>query len=397
MRRTAGFVLITLTTVIGLWACQSKSPTEPTPPPATCTFTLSTTSLSFTAAAGVASFSVSAPSHCAWTAASDRGWMTIGEGASGTGDGKVTVTVTANANTDVRTGTLTVAGQAIAVRQDAAASEPCRVGLSSGSASFTKDAATGTFDVTAPGTCSWTAASTAGWLTITSGATGRGNGTVAYSVTRNTDRDSRTGTIRVAEATFTVSQAGDSGLCEFRVAPVAINVCMSVPYDLITTVTTQPGCTSVSTSDTPWIAINGAAVLTGSGDVHFRVGDNYGPPRLGVLKVRWDTPTAGQNVQVSQAGCRYAVSQASIAVIATGGSANFDVYQQSDPLECGGPLQNGCVWSAATTADWITITTSMPRRGDDRVSFTVAPNGGSARTATITVRDQTVVVTQSGR
>jgi hypothetical protein len=46
---------------------------------------------------------------------------------------------------------------------------------------------------------------------------------------------------------------------------------------------------------------------------------------------------------------------------------------------------------------WITITTSMPRFGDDPVAFTVAANpGAAARTGRITVRDRVVTVTQAG-
>jgi hypothetical protein len=42
------------------------------------------------------------------------------------------------------------------------------------------------------------------------------------------------------------------------------------------------------------------------------------------------------------------------------------------------------------------VTTSMPRNGDDRVFFQVAPNGtGSARATTITVRDRVVTIRQS--
>jgi hypothetical protein len=233
-------------------------------------------------------------------------------------------------------------------------------------------------------------------VTVTAGANGSGNGTVSYSIARNTALDARTASIRVKEATFSLSQSGDAGLCQFQVAPVTMNVCMSAAYDLVTTMTTQPACGWTVVTDTPWITMNGAAARQGSGEIRFRISDNYDAPRLGVLKVRWDTPTAGQNVQVSQAGCRYAVSSSSVAVVAAGGTLSVDVYQQSDPLECGGPLQDGCVWSASTTAAWITITSPQPQKGDGRVTFVAAPNPGTPRSATIAVRDKTIVVSQGG-
>jgi hypothetical protein len=87
-----------------------------------------------------------------------------------------------------------------------------------------------------------------------------------------------------------------------------------------------------------------------------------------------------------------------INIAAAGGSSRFDVIQQSDPLECGGALQDRCVWTAQANVPWITITTSMPQAGDNPVLFTVADNPDTtARSGTIVVRDKTVVITQAGR
>ena len=114
--------------------------------------------------------------------------------------------------------------------------------------------------------------------------------------------------------------------------------------------------------------------------------------------MRWPTPTLGQNVRIAQAGCRYAVSKTAIAFAASGGSGTFDVIQQSDPIECGGATQDRCVWSAVADVPWITITSGMPRSGDNPVSFTVVANAGAdARVGTITVRDKVVLITQAGK
>src|SRR5262249_53623319 len=310
------------------------------PPPTTCSFTLSASSLSFGAGGGMESVSGTSAVQCAWTGASDRDWMTAGAG--GTGSGAVSVTVTANHSADPRSGTLTIAGHTVAVHQDGLV-EPCTVAISPSSATYSKDAATGTFTVIAPASCAWTAATTDAWLTLTPPANGRGNGTVAYTVARNTGADARTGRIRVGDSVFSVFQQGDTPACEFHVSPVSMKACMAVPYELAVSVATQPTCGGTGTSDTEGIAVRGAASRAGSGEARFRIGDNYDAPRLGVLKLRWDTPTAGQNVQISQAGCRYAVSATAVDVPAAGGTFSVDVYQQSDPLECGGPLQNACV------------------------------------------------------
>jgi len=58
------------------------------------------------------------------------------------------------------------------------------------------------------GSCPWTAQSNASWLTITSGASGVGNGTVTYAAARNATGTGRTGTMTIAGQTFTVIQSG---------------------------------------------------------------------------------------------------------------------------------------------------------------------------------------------
>ncbi|MBF0559730.1 MAG: C10 family peptidase, partial [Nitrospirae bacterium] len=60
---------------------------------------------------------------------------------------------------------------------------------------------------TSPTNCSWTAVSNASWITITSGSSGTGNGTVSYSVSANTSSSPRTGTMTIGVQTFTVTQS----------------------------------------------------------------------------------------------------------------------------------------------------------------------------------------------
>jgi hypothetical protein len=68
-------------------------------------------------------------------------------------------------------------------------------------------AATGSFTVTAPTGCPWTAVSNNdSWLTVTSASPGSGNGTINYSVAANSSAG-RVGTITVAGQNFSVTQA----------------------------------------------------------------------------------------------------------------------------------------------------------------------------------------------
>jgi len=84
----------------------------------------------------------------------------------------------------------------------------CTYSISPTSQSFGDIGGSGSVSVTSPDDCSWTATSNDAWITVTSGDSGSGSGTVGYSAAANPDASSRTGTMTIAGETFTVSQDG---------------------------------------------------------------------------------------------------------------------------------------------------------------------------------------------
>jgi len=85
----------------------------------------------------------------------------------------------------------------------------CTYSIYPTSQSFTASGGIGSVNVTTQSGCSWIATSGASWITITSGSSGTGNGTVSYSVAATTS--SRTGAMTIAGQTFTVTQSGPGG------------------------------------------------------------------------------------------------------------------------------------------------------------------------------------------
>ncbi len=83
----------------------------------------------------------------------------------------------------------------------------CVAALMTFSAGMPAAGGLGAIVVTAADGCAWTAATSASWITIVSGSTGSGNGTVAYTVAGATGVQ-RSAAIVVAGQTFTVTQAG---------------------------------------------------------------------------------------------------------------------------------------------------------------------------------------------
>ena len=190
------------------------------------------------------------------------------------------------------------------------------------------------------------------------------------------------------------SPSTPSRVCQYAVAPTTFTSCMLGGFDLVLQVSTTSGCMWTASAGESWITLTSPAAGTGAGTVHFKLSDNWDAPRQGAVTVQDIQLKASASAQVSQAGCLYAVTQETFTFGSAGGQGVFDVLQQSVPVECGGALQNACRWSAVADAPWITVTTAMPRVGDDRVTFVVAPNTGSERLGSITVRDKVVRVTQ---
>ena len=88
----------------------------------------------------------------------------------------------------------------------------CGYTLNPTSQSFTSSGGSGSFTVsTSSPNCSWIADSDSPWITVTSGTSGTGNGSVSYSVAANQTTSPRTGTINVGGQIFTVTQAGIVG------------------------------------------------------------------------------------------------------------------------------------------------------------------------------------------
>jgi len=99
-------------------------------------------------------------------------------------------------------------------------------GLNPSSANVGSGGGSGTITVTAPSsTASWTAVdNTPAWITLTSAAGGTGNGTVGYQVAPNPGV-ARTGTLTIANLTFTIMEAGSittNGLAFYPVTPCRV-------------------------------------------------------------------------------------------------------------------------------------------------------------------------------
>jgi hypothetical protein len=388
----SGTLLVALAALAVLATTSCDSPTEPTP---ACSYTLEPASMSFTSAGGPGSVAVTA-SHpsCAWSATVSASWISVTSGSQSTGSGSVSYAVEANPSAEARTATLAIGESRQTVSQLGRPPVTCTYEVTPLAATFSNTGGTGSLAVTTAAACGWTAASAADWVVVTGGASGTGPGVVAFSVEANRRPEERQAQLTVAGQVIPVKQAGEPPVCEYSVAPVQLNACLT-SITLSTMITAPASCTWSAASAAGWLTLTSPSAGSGSATVTFTVSANYDAPREGRIEIRWPTETAGQNVRVAQAGCRYAVSVDSFSFAAAGGLGEFFVIQQSEPTECGGPLQDGCIWTVVASVPWITINTPGGK-GDDRVRFSVAPNSdGQTRSGVITVRDRTITVVQA--
>ena len=354
------------------------------PASSSCTFTLSLTTVSVPSTGGAVSVDVTASQPtCTWTATSGSAFITVTSGAGATGNGTVGFTVGANTG-PARSGRLTVAGQTVTVTQDAVPTTPTcsTTTISPTSQNFGEAATTATVTVTA-GNCSWTAVSNASFISIVSGGSGVGNGTVTFSITANTTGNRRSGAITIGGDTFTATQDP----CGYTLSRTSFFWERSGGSGSLT-VTAIAACSWTATSNASFITVTSGATGSGSGTVTFTVAANStGSSRTGTLTIAGQTVTVEQSWEFS---CfPFTVFPTTFSVGASGASR----------LSIDAVSADGCglLVTATSNSSFITIEDIGFHIRGATVYFTVAGNPGASRTGTMTVAGRTVTVTQSGQ
>jgi hypothetical protein len=342
-----------------------------------CSISLAPTSQNVAANGGTGTIVVTTAVGCQWSAQSDSAWIAVTSGQSGTGAGSVTFSVNAS-NGPARTGTVTVGGYAFTITQ----ASGCQYTIDPVSQSIPAAGASGTINVHSGAGCQWTASSSASWLSISSGATGSGNGSVQFAVPTSTG-PARSATITIGGQAATIDQA--SG-CTYALVPTSQTFADWPGSTGSFTVNTSAGCTWTAISQAQWITIASGSSGSGNGTVSYAVEGNPmgSAARTGTIAVNNQTFTVNQN---AGAACVYTLSPTSQGFSAGGGSGGFTVTTVLT-----------CPWYASSNDSWITVTSYPSGVGNGYVTFSVAQNpaGSGPRVGTIDVRGQIFTVTQAG-
>ena len=352
-------------------ACGTSSTTSTAPSTVPrCSVSLGESDLSVPASGGGGTIAITTARECAWTANSTAAWLTFRGPSSGQGDGKVDYVAAANSDPASRRAVIELNDQHANVTQAAA---DCAMQLGDSSESFSQAGGSGTIVVQASGsTCAWTAVSDSNWIVIRSGASGTGNGTVAYDV-QSLSGAPRTGTVLVAGLRFSITQSEN---CAYTVSPTSYSPGPAGGSTSVT-VTTNGGCPWTAASNVPWATVTQGSSGTGAGTVQIAVEAANGP-RSGTVLV------AGQVVTITQtAGCSFVVAPLTQSFSSQGGSGSATIDTSAS-----------CAWSVSSNVPWITLTTATSGSGPGAFGFSVDPLSGPARSGTISVAGAQVTVTQ---
>lgn len=173
-----------------------------------CVLTFTTPSIVSYPAGGTYPIEVFAPSGCQWTATPNASWVTIVGPTNATAGAATSIVVAANGGVARSTTVSFSSGQSITINQNASTCSYAftpntgQVGAAGGSV-------TGGAQLNVASGCSWAAVSSEPWVTI-SNPTGTGAGTINLTAQANPYTSSRTATITVSGALFTLTQLSSS-------------------------------------------------------------------------------------------------------------------------------------------------------------------------------------------
>jgi hypothetical protein len=237
-----------------------------------------------------------------------------------------------------------------------------------------------TVKVTVAEGCVWAASvSDAPWLM---GATASGNGSGQFNVSASSNLGpSRTATITVNDVSVAIVQNAGGPACTGTVN-------FSPGGAMFTAFGSSSGsgfsvdtefCPYTLNSNVSWISL-----ARGPGFISMVVSRNTGGARIGTVTIGTDTATVAQSA--AGASCSFLLSATSQAMMASGGQVTVSVTSGS-----------GCAWAAWRTigASWVTFDHPPSGIGNGSVSFTVAPNAGGARQATLSIAGVSFSLTQS--
>ena len=343
---------------------------------------LSPTTANFEAAGGSSAVQIINQGQIVtWTATKNVDWVIFTSSPTGSGNGNISYTVLGNPFGVPRSATMTVTPSSGAAQTFAIMQRAGELNISPSSQNVDGSGGSGTTTINSSDPLlQWTATSNQAWLTINSGSTGTGPGTVSWIAVANTDTAARTGIITVTPLNgvgvpFTVSQQGGTppaGSVSLNISSITADAAGSNGQVQLSA--TVPSITWTTTSNQTWLSVNPGSG-TGSGNFSYTAAPN--PSALS--RIATITVTASQGpvrpLTVTQSGGVLNVSPPSASATAAGGTGQISLATTDGAL----------MWTVAGGAPWLTVNAGSGS-GSATLQWTAAANiSSTGRSSVITV------------
>jgi hypothetical protein len=236
--------------------------------------------------AGIVNFGLTAPSGCTWTAIPSDNWISPVNPSAGSASATIAAVLAANNTGATRTGTITVGTQAFTITQ---ASSTCQYSVDNSFFVLPTNGGQVTVNVTAGAGCPWSVVP--GGLTVVSGGSATGNGSVTLSAPANGGMKGVAYTALVGPTTITVTVAEN---CTYSLMPLSIDG--SVIEFGIAVTPSSSACWWAASTNSTWLAVSTNTNL-GSGTIDAYGSTNRtGAPRTANIIVGSQTFTVTQSV-----------------------------------------------------------------------------------------------------
>ncbi len=341
---------------------------------AACSFVVTPAVISATAAGGPANIAIAASgASCPWTASGLNAAP-----ASGTGSKPVQISIPPNPNVGLQVLNATIAGNTITINQ---AGIGCSTTLGASSSNIAAAGGDGSVPVTTDPACHYDTVPGPNWISINSGASSDGPGTLLYTVAPNPTTSQRTGALSIGGQLYQITQAGLTCSVTLDTTNLGSPFGVNGGSGTIGVTTNAPTC--------PWSAQSGAGFtsvnpLNGSGNGTVFVSVAANP---GVSGRSTNVTIAGQTVDISQSGiaCTYSLQSGGASVPPLGGTATVGVVTPA-----------ACAWTAASdNPSWLTVLTPGSSGSGDVLFVAQANPVATPRSGSLTVAGLTFTVNQA--
>jgi all-beta uncharacterized protein len=264
----------------------------------------------------------------------------------------------------------------------------CAVALRVSSATVGSAGGTGILTIDTARECRWTVSADATWLTFSSDASGQGPSEVSYSIQPSRSTSPRSVALSVSDQRAVISQ--EPATCPSSVSPVDIEIGPSGGEKRASLVA-EDYCAWAVSSRASWITITSETSGTGPAEIAFRISDNDGDERTGVIEVAGAKITIRQRQAVSAPpvvtpppppGCSYAITPNTYTPASGGGAVQVSVTTAA-----------GCAWTVSGNPSWTSASPSAAM-GAGISTVTVQANSGGARSATFQIAGREFRVAQ---